>query len=153
MAKNFLLQHNFGFDINKKVDAEDDGSDWLKLGSGIKGMEIDNNEESEEFYYYDGGGNAESAVTGQQKSFEFECDRDYNDLAQNYIFNTLAHTIGPERDVAIRVTYPDGTKLVGPGTVTDIKEPSGEANKRGECGFTLKFAGKPKITAGRAVGV
>lgn len=144
--KSFKQQHNYVLEINEKPDAQEGDAKWLRLARGIKSIELDNNEEVEEYYYYDGHGNAESGVTGMQKSLEIEADRDYNDEAQNLIFNKMAHDTGDIRNVGFRVTYPDGTKIAGPATVTDIKEPSGEPQNRGECGFNIKFSGKPKVT-------
>lgn len=144
--KDFKQQHLYVLEINKNQAATDEAEDWMRLARGVKSIDLDNNEEVEEYYYYDGEGNAESGVTGMQKAVEIELDREYNDPAQNLIFNTMAHDVGNIRNIAFRITYPDGTKILGPATVTDIKEPSGEPQNRGECSFSIKFAGKPKVT-------
>lgn len=142
----FLLQHGYKFDINKAVDALDTAEDWLRIAGGIKSVDPDNSEEIAQDYYYDGDGNAETDVIGMQKVYAFSGHRKYGNAAQDFIFNTLSHVVGPERRVAFRITYPDGTKLSGPATIANIKDPGGDANSKGEIEFEIHFAGLPTVT-------
>lgn len=139
----YLLQHGYRFLINKKVGAKDSERTWLRLAAGIKSITPDNNEEVSEDYYYDGGGNAESGVTGMQKTYSFEGHRKYGDPAQDYIYDTLSHGVGPEREVEAMIIYPDGNAIKGKAIIVNIKDPGGDANSKGEIEFNLNFSGMP----------
>lgn len=142
-GQGFLLNHGYKFEIDITPGTETPTK--ARIAKGITSVDPDNNEESEETYYYDGGGSAERDVTGGMLSYGFEGHRNYGDKAQDYIF-TLTNKYGPDRKTTLTVTEPNGDKWEGPATISDIKNPGGDANSKGEIEFTISFDGVPTFT-------
>lgn len=140
--KAFLLQFGFLFEVTEGIE----GIVKLRIGSGITSVDPDSNEETDETYYYDGEGAAQRDVLGLMLLWGFEGHRDYNDPAQNYIFGLLTKT-GMDRKTNFTITYPNGDKLEGVATISEIKDAGGDANSKGEIEFTLSFDGLPTFTA------
>ena len=136
---SFLLNHLYKFEIDMGTGTT---PKWGTIGRGIKSVDPDNNEESEENFYYDGGGASERDVIGFMMSYGFEGHRDYADEVQNFIMR-MANKTGDARKVPFRLTEPDGGVYEGRSTVSDIKNPGGDANSKGEIEFTISYDGVP----------
>nr|WP_257154612.1 capsid protein [Bacillus thuringiensis] len=122
-----------------------DGVTKLRVGSGITSVDPDSNEETDESFYYDGEGAAQRDVLGVMLLWGFSGHRDYNDLAQNYIMGLRIKT-GLDRKTNFTITYPNGDKLEGVATISEIKDAGGDANRKGEIEFTISYDGLPTFT-------
>ncbi|MBC2293763.1 capsid protein [Listeria booriae] len=143
MEKAFLLQHNYRFFWNPTQGAAITDDGWLRIGSGIKSIDPDNNEEVDQTAYYDDEGGSTSTVTGQQKTYPMDGDRDYNDPFQNFVFD-IADTDLTKRNGEFYVINPKKKGLKGNSSLVNIKPPGGDANAKGECSFECHFNGMPE---------
>ncbi|OOZ76585.1 capsid protein [Bacillus cereus] len=136
------MNHGYKFELNV---SETSTAKYAVIAKGITSVDPDNNEESEETYYYDGGGAAERDITGFMMSYGFEGHRYYGDEAQDFIFKRV-NQVGNARKSDFRVTEPNGDKWEGRCTISEIKNPGGDANSKGEIEFTISFDGVPTFT-------
>lgn len=140
----FHLQHNFRFGIAKTTPTDPTAwSEYMAVAGGITEIEVESNEETETDFYYDGGGMGETSVIGMTKTWTFEGHRKYGNPAQDYILDELSHTMGDSRKVYFFVRFPNDIILHAPATVSEIKDPSGSANTKGEISFAISFDGLP----------
>lgn len=144
--KAFLIQAGYKFEFNPARDAGSVTEGWLVIAGGISNVSPEGNEEIDQTAYYDGGGFASSDVIGKQDVYSFEGHRLYGDAAQDYIFDNLAHKVGPARNGTFRVTDPKGNTLVGNSTVANISGAGGAANSKGEVSFEIHYNGLPTFT-------
>ena len=142
MAKCYLLNSGNIFEIDVTPEAT---ATYEMLKSGIMSVDISNNDEVSQDFYLDGEGYAQTSVTGGQVTLSFSGDRDYTDLAQNYIYNNSL-SLGCDRVTNFRWTNPNGDTLEGSVTIANIEYPSGDVNAKGEIGFEIHFNGKPTFT-------
>ena len=139
---NFLLNSGFTFEI----DTDPLGTPTLAhIAAGISDFDQDNAEETSTDFYLSNEGFGQTDVVGASMMVSFTGHREYDDLAQNYIFG-LVDELGPARKTELTITAPDGATKVGPCTIVNIKEASGATNSKGEISFELHFCGKPTIT-------
>ena len=140
----FLLQHEFRFGISELKPTDPvEWEEYLPVATGITNIDPESEEESEDVFYYDGGGESEKTVTGRTRQWTFEGHRKYGNQAQDLIFDKIAHLTGDGRSIYFLIRYPNDIILHGEATVSDIKDPGGEANGKGEISFVISFKGSP----------
>lgn len=117
----------------------DDKGNNLYLGQGISTIEADNEDETDDTAYYNSGGAQPNDVIGTKIASTVSGHRFYGDPAQDYI-GSLETEIGDKRVTTYTRIAPDGSKLVGPATITDIVNGGGDANDKGtfECALTYR---------------
>ncbi|WP_121605516.1 phage tail tube protein [Virgibacillus sp. Bac332] len=139
------------FDLNykQKFEIQTGGDEetpvYSRLAVGITTAEPDNNEETDQTPYYDGEGFNETDVISAQLVISFSGHRDYEDEAQNYIFDK-AIAIGPARRTNFRWTLPDGAMYEGDCTLAAISGPGGDAAAKSDISFEIHFNGQPTYT-------
>src|SRR5690554_4126915 len=87
MAFNLMYEHTF--EIQTGEDETTQEPIYSPLAAGIMSAEPANNEELSQDRYFDGTGFGETDVIGAQLVITFSGHRDYDDEAQNYIFEQL----------------------------------------------------------------
>lgn len=115
------------------------------LGPGISNIEPDNEDETSEDAYYDGGGAQRKDVTGATLADKFTGHRFYGDPAQDYIASKKFE-IGSGREVIHTHISPDGSRVEGPATLTDIVDHGGDANGKGTFECVVTYSEKPSLT-------
>ncbi|KGL44483.1 capsid protein [Listeria sp. SHR_NRA_18] len=144
MEQAFLLQHNFRFWWNPNTGAKIADTGWLRMASGIESIDAENNEEVDQTPYYDLDGGVDSTVIGLQPTYTFEGHRQYNDPAQNFIFDDALLEIDTMRRGEFLIISPKKKGLKGPASLVNIKPPGGGANSKGEVSYEIHFSGKPE---------
>lgn len=144
MEQAFLLQHNFRFWWNPTTGADISAPGWLRIASGISSIDTENNEEVDQTGYYDLNGGVDSTVIGFQLTYSFEGHRQYEDEAQNFIFNDAMLDIDTKRRGEFLIVSPDKKSLKGPASLVNLSAPGGDANAKGEISFEIHYSGKPE---------
>ncbi|MBC1459073.1 phage tail tube protein [Listeria newyorkensis] len=144
MEQAFLLQHNFRFWWNPVTGAAISDPGWLRIASGISSIDTENNEEVDQTGYYDLNGGVDSTVIGFQLTYSFEGHRQYEDPAQNFIYNDAMLEIDTMRRGEMLIVAPDKKGLKGPASLVNVNAPGGDANAKGEISFDTHFSGKPE---------
>ena len=138
MAFNLMYEHTF--EIQTGEDETTQEPIYSPLAKGITSAEPANNEELSQDRYFDGTGFGETDVIGAQLVITFSGHRDYDDEAQNYIFEQLLK-LGESRRTGFRWTEPNGGTFEGNCTIANISGPSGDAGAKGEISFEIHFNG------------
>lgn len=124
--------------------------DGMELSEGISNVDSINDEDVQEYQYLAGKGVAEKETVGQTLGFTFTGHAKYGDPAQDKVRDALVIDGDNRRIEDFSVTAPNGNKMSGPATMTEIIDGTGEANARAEFGVTITWSGKPKKTKGEA---
>src|SRR5690625_2772325 len=124
---SFEIMNEHQFNINTTPDEETET--MSRLAAGIMSAEPAFNDEIAQDKYLDGGGFSETDVIGMQVTIAFSGHRNYEDEAQNYIFDK-AFGIGKTRRTNFEWTQPDGSVLSGDCTIANIEGPGGEAGAK-----------------------
>lgn len=140
MSAPLNYQNLFELDTNPGGTAA-----YVRLGDGIVSATPANNETIDTKTYFDDEGAASSEVTGFQYTWSFSGDRINGDDAQDYIFSKI-FTPGNGRKTNLRITYSDGTVVVGSCLIANIVDGGGDANGTSAIGFDIMFNGKPGLT-------
>ena len=143
MAFNLMYEHQFEIAIEPGDGTTE--PTFAPLAAGINNVEPANNEELAQDNYLDGDGFGETDVIGAQLVLTFSGHRDFEDEAQNYIFENMLE-LGESRRTEFRWTNPVGTTIEGNATIANISGPSGDAGAKGEISFEMHFNGKPERT-------
>lgn len=136
-----------GYQNLHEIDVNPSGTpSYKRVGDGLTTATPANNESVDTKGYLDDDGGQTSNVTGFQYSISYSGDRIRGDAAQDYIFGKL-FSMGEARRTNYRNTWEDGTVITGTCVFTEITPPGGDANAVQACGFTVRYDGKPTLTA------
>ena len=136
-----------GYQNLHEIDVNPSGTaSYKRVGDGLTTATPANNESVDTKGYLDDDGGQTSNVTGFQYSISYSGDRIRGDDAQDYIFGKL-FSMGEARRTNYRNTWEDGTVITGTCVFTEITPPGGDANAVQACGFTIRYDGKPTLTA------
>lgn len=124
---------------------------YARVAAGISNMENAAEDETDDTAYYDGEGFGNNTVMGVNVSLTFTGHRLYGDEAQDYI-EDIAFETGIDRETNFRWTQPSGDIIEGPVTISEIQLSGGDANAKGDFGFTVTFNGRPTFTEGNTPG-
>lgn len=143
MSFQLMNAHKFEIDTSGGTGT----ATYSPIAKGIKNVSPENNENLAQDTYLDGNGFGTTDVIGAQLILTFTGDRDYSDVAQNFIMGLLLE-VGTKRKALFRWTEPDGGKFEGTVTIANISGPTGDAGAKGEIKFEIHFNGKPAYTDG-----
>lgn len=140
---SFEIMNKHSFKIN--VTPDEPTETMEPIAAGIMSAEPSFNDEIAQDKYLDGAGFSETDVIGAQITIAFSGHRLYGDPAQDFIYDR-AFGIGTARRTNFEWEQPDGSKLTGNCTITNIEGPGGEAGAKGEIAFEIHFNGEPEYT-------
>lgn len=121
-----------------------DSAEWAPLAAGINTYTPAPNETTTTDEYMDGEGFGTSDVTSKRFQFTIAGHRVYGDKAQDFIASKELE-IGDSLKTLMKVTYPDGSAIVGVVTLTNIVAGGGQANAKQTFSLVAVYNGKPKF--------
>jgi hypothetical protein len=142
---SFALMYQHQFEIETVPGVDPDPGTFSPIAKGITAVEPNNNEETSQDKYLDGQGMSETDVIGGQLTLAFTGHRNYEDAAQNFVYEK-SQSFGNSRRTNFRWTQPDGSMFEGSATIANISGPSGDAGAKGEISFEIHFNGLPTYT-------
>jgi len=126
---------------------DEPGIEWLKLGTYIETIEIDNNEETEDTGFYDGDGSIQTDIVSVTVGYGVEGYYDAEDPAQQMLAD-LEFDDGEKRKIWHKRVNPQKTKeWVGKATVADLEIGGGAATEYEAFKCKISWDGKPVLTA------
>lgn len=122
-------------------------SEWTyaKLCKGIEGMTFAENEQNQQFFFLCGEGFANNETTGAAPELQVTGRRIVGDTAQDFIAG-LQFKLGEERKSSVKIIS-GGQQIVCDCTIGAITSFGGEAVNVNAFGCTIRFNGKPTVTA------
>lgn len=124
---------------------------WARLAAGINNLTPAENDTTANDEYYDGEGFGTSDVTSKRYQFTVAGHRVYGDAAQDYVASKMLE-IGDALKTLLRVTFADGSQIVGIVTLTNIVPAGGQPGAKQTFSFVAVFNGKPKFIPASAAG-
>lgn len=118
---------------------------YAKLCKGIKGMTFNENEQNQQGFYLCGEGFAHNEVTGAAPELVITGDRIVGDAAQDYIAGKQ-FLLGEDRNSSVKIIS-GGQQIECPCTIGALTTFGGETLNLNAFGCTLRFNGKPTVTA------
>ena len=118
---------------------------WSKLCDGIEGMQFNENEQNQQNFFLCGEGFAHNEVTGAAPELVITGRRIVGNTAQDYIAG-MQFKLGSERNSKVKVVA-EGKQIICPCSVGAITSFGGNALDLNAFGCTLRFNGKPEVTA------
>lgn len=140
MSKNKTLDFtpNYANIIEIDVDPNGDKPEWAYALEGIEECTPDSEEATEEMDTYEMLGGTEKVVTKVKPSLTMSGKRKYGSKAQDFIQSRALKT-STDRKTKYRWTQPDGTRLTGICTLTDLKPGSGMGKSSDNSAFSYKM--------------
>lgn len=118
---------------------------YAKLCKGVESMEFNENEQNQQYFFLCGEGFAHNEVTGAAPELVVSGRRVVGDPAQDYIAG-LQFQLGEERNSSVKIIA-EGKQIVCDCTIGGITTFGGSALDVNSFGCTIRFNGKPTVTA------
>ena len=118
---------------------------YSKLCAGVEGMEFAENEQNQQFFFLCGEGFANNETTGAAPELVITGRRIKGDAAQDYIAGKQ-FKLGTERNSSVKIIA-EGQQIVCDCTIGGITSFGGQTLDVNAFGCTIRFNGKPTVTA------
>lgn len=118
---------------------------YAKLCQGIESMEFNENEQNQQYFFLCGEGYAHNEVTGSAPELVITGRRIVGDTAQDFIAG-LQFGLGTERNSSVKIVA-EGKQIICPCTIGAITSFGGSTLDVNAFGCTIRFNGKPTVTA------
>ena len=130
-----------------EIGVSKSGETWTyaTLCKGIESMEFAENEQNQQYFFLCGEGFAHNETTGAAPELVISGRRVVGDTAQDYIAG-LQFELGEDRNTSVKITA-EGQVITGGATIGAITSFGGSTLDVNAFGCTLRFNGKPTVTA------
>ena len=118
---------------------------YAKLCKGIESMEFNENEQNQQYFFLCGEGFAHNETTGAAPELTVSGRRIVGDAAQDYIAGKQFE-LGTERNSSVKIIA-EGQQIICDCTIGNITSFGGSTLDVNAFGCTLRFNGKPTVTA------
>ena len=118
---------------------------YAKLCKGIESMEFNENEQNQQYFFLCGEGFAHNETTGAAPELTVSGRRIAGDAAQDYIAGKQFE-LGTERNSSVKIIA-EGQQIVCDCTIGNITSFGGATLDVNAFGCTIRFNGKPTVTA------
>lgn len=118
---------------------------YAKLCKGIESMEFAENEQNQQYFFLCGEGFAHNEVTGSAPELVIAGRRVVGDTAQDYVAG-LQFKHGTERNSSVKIIA-EGKQIICDCTIGAITSFGGQALDVNAFGCTIRFNGKPTVSA------
>ena len=119
---------------------------YSKLCKGIESMSFNSNEQNQQFFFLCGEGFANNEVTGAAPELQVSGRRIAGDAAQDYIAGKQ-FALGIDRNSSVRITTAEGKIITCDCSIGDVVVFGGNTLDVNAFGCTIRFNGKPTVTA------
>lgn len=118
---------------------------YAKLCQGIESMEFNENEQNQQYFFLCGEGFAHNETTGAAPELVVSGRRIVGDTAQDYVVDKQ-FKLGTDRNTSVKIIA-EGKQIVCDATIGAITSFGGSALDVNAFGCTIRFNGKPTVTA------